>query len=73
MSSMDTDHSVLKSHIFLSPSEDHYVSLTMYRVCIVCVPGSIYAMTKAAMGQLSKNLACEWAKDGIRVNNVAPW
>jgi Tropinone reductase 1 len=30
-------------------------------------------MTKAAMGQLSKNLACEWAKDGIRVNNVAPW
>ncbi|MEW5317611.1 MAG: hypothetical protein WDW38_008895 [Sanguina aurantia] len=35
--------------------------------------GSIYAMTKAAMNQLSKNLACEWAKDGIRVNSVAPW
>ena len=25
------------------------------------------------MNQLAKNLACEWAKDGIRVNSVAPW
>jgi Tropinone reductase 1 len=30
-------------------------------------------MTKAAMIQLSKNLAGEWAKNGIRVNTVAPW
>ena len=30
-------------------------------------------MTKASLVQLSKNLACEWAKDGIRVNCVAPW
>ncbi|KAK9829206.1 hypothetical protein WJX72_004485 [[Myrmecia] bisecta] len=35
--------------------------------------GTIYAMTKAAMNQLTKNLACEWAKHGIRVNSVAPW
>ncbi|MBX2841943.1 MAG: SDR family oxidoreductase [Flammeovirgaceae bacterium] len=35
--------------------------------------GSIYGMTKAAINQLSKNLAVEWAKDGIRVNAVAPW
>lgn len=26
-----------------------------------------------AMNQLTKNLACEWAKDNIRVNSVAPW
>jgi Tropinone reductase 1 len=26
-----------------------------------------------AMNQITKNLACEWAKDGIRVNSVAPW
>ncbi len=32
--------------------------------------GSIYAMTKAAMDQVTKNLACEWACDGIRVNSV---
>jgi Tropinone reductase 1 len=35
--------------------------------------GSIYGMTKAALIQLTKNLAGEWATDGIRVNAVAPW
>ncbi|KAL6275784.1 hypothetical protein ACE6H2_019385 [Prunus campanulata] len=35
--------------------------------------GSIYSATKGAMNQLAKNLACEWAKDNIRTNSVAPW
>jgi Tropinone reductase 1 len=35
--------------------------------------GTPYAMTKAAMIQMSRNLAVEWADDGIRVNAVAPW
>lgn len=35
--------------------------------------GAIYGLTKAAMIQLTKNLAGEWAADGIRVNAVAPW
>ncbi|XP_040992200.1 tropinone reductase homolog At5g06060-like isoform X2 [Juglans microcarpa x Juglans regia] len=34
--------------------------------------GSIYSATKGAMNQLTKNLACEWAKDNIRTNCVAP-
>lgn len=34
---------------------------------------SIYASSKGAINQLTKNLACEWAKDNIRVNCVAPW
>ena len=35
--------------------------------------GAVYAMTKAAINQLTKNLAVEWAGDKIRVNAVAPW
>ena len=35
--------------------------------------GAPYAMTKAALIQMTKNLAMEWAADGIRVNAVAPW
>ncbi|MGD2126406.1 MAG: SDR family oxidoreductase [Desulfobacteraceae bacterium] len=35
--------------------------------------GAPYGMSKAAIYQLTKNLAVEWAKDGIRVNAVAPW
>jgi len=35
--------------------------------------GIAYAMTKAAIIQMTKNLACEWANENIRVNAVAPW
>lgn len=34
---------------------------------------SVYGATKGAINQLTKNLACEWAKDRIRTNGVAPW
>ncbi|KAL5723874.1 tropinone reductase I [Ranunculus cassubicifolius] len=35
--------------------------------------GSIYGASKGAINQLTKQLACEWAKDGIRSNCVSPW
>ncbi|KAH0750693.1 hypothetical protein KY290_029925 [Solanum tuberosum] len=34
---------------------------------------SLQGATKGAINQLTKNLACEWAKDNIRSNAVAPW
>ncbi|KAH7667951.1 Short-chain dehydrogenase/reductase SDR protein [Dioscorea alata] len=38
----------------------------------VYVGSAIYAASKGAMNQLTKHLACEWAKDNIRVNCVGP-
>lgn len=35
--------------------------------------GPPYGMTKAAIIQLSRHLAAEWAPQGIRVNTVSPW
>ena len=35
--------------------------------------GSLYAICKAALIQLTKSLAVEWAPHSIRVNSVAPW
>lgn len=35
--------------------------------------GTVYAMSKAALNQLAKNLACEWGRQGLRVNTVCPW
>ena len=35
--------------------------------------GAPYGMAKAALHQMTKNLAVEWADDGVRVNAVAPW
>lgn len=41
---------------------------------VTCIKsGTPYAATKAAMNQLTGNLACEWGLEGIRVNCVAPW
>lgn len=47
---------------------------------IASVAGSIdvqsgppYGMTKAAIIQMTKHLAVEWAMDNIRVNTVSPW
>jgi len=35
--------------------------------------GTCYAMTKGAMTAMTRNLACEWGRFGIRVNLCAPW
>ena len=61
-------HSLLKQHGSASIINIASVSgLTHVRT------GAAYGMSKAAIVQMTKNLACEWAPDGIRVNCVAPW
>ncbi len=35
--------------------------------------GAPYGMTKAALIQMTRHLAVEWAPDGIRVNAISPW
>ncbi len=35
--------------------------------------GVAYGMSKAAMNQMTRNLAVEWASAGIRVNAICPW
>ncbi|HAG81572.1 MAG TPA: tropinone reductase [Cyanobacteria bacterium UBA12227] len=41
--------------------------------CVSNRTGAPYGMTKAAIAQLTKALAVEWAPDRIRINAVAPW
>jgi len=41
---------------------------------VIALPGlSVYGASKAAINQLTKSLACEWACDNIRTNAVTPW
>jgi len=35
--------------------------------------GVAYASAKAGLAQAARTLALEWARDGIRVNTIAPW
>lgn len=60
-----------------------HATLAASRGCVVMVgsvagqvhvgSGAPYAMTKAALDQLTRYLAVEWAPEGIRVNAVEPW
>lgn len=41
---------------------------------LVALPTGVpYAVAKAGLAQAARTMALEWAKDGIRVNTVAPW
>jgi Tropinone reductase 1 len=62
-----------KLHPLLAKSKGSVVSVVSVAGLTHLRTGSPYGMTKAALIQLTKNLAVEWANDGIRANAVAPW
>ncbi|KAB2630623.1 tropinone reductase-like protein [Pyrus ussuriensis x Pyrus communis] len=44
-----------------------------YHLCQLAYPLLKASENARAVIQIAKNLACEWAKDNIRTNTVAPW
>lgn len=61
------------SHPYLKSSgKGSIVNLGSIAGLVALPTGSPYAMTKAALTQLTRNLAVEWAEDFIRVNCIAP-
>ncbi|KAJ7964561.1 Tropinone reductase-like [Quillaja saponaria] len=60
------------AHPLLKASEQGSIVFISSMASLVSLgTGSPYAARKAAINHLTKNLACEWAKDNIRINCVA--
>ncbi|XP_019177315.1 PREDICTED: tropinone reductase homolog [Ipomoea nil] len=83
----DEDYSVTMSTNFEAPYHLSQLSYPLLKatghgsiVFVSSVAGllavpycSLYSGSKGAINQVTRSLACEWAKDDIRVNAVAPW
>ncbi|CZI43345.1 TPA: SDR family oxidoreductase [Legionella pneumophila] len=54
-------------------SQGNIVNIASISGLIDDASGAPYGMSKAAMIQLGKHLAVEWARDSIRINTIAPW
>lgn len=61
-------------HTYLKKSKDgSVVNIASVSGLASTSSGVVYGMTKAAMIQMTRYLAVEWAEDKIRVNAIAPW
>ncbi|XP_024028084.1 tropinone reductase homolog At1g07440 isoform X2 [Morus notabilis] len=66
-------HMCQLSHPLLKASGEASIVFISSIASVISLPvGTMYAVTKAEMNQLTKNLACEWAQDNIRSNCVLP-
>lgn len=54
-------------------SQGNIVNIASISGLVDDASGAPYGMSKAAMIQLGRHLAVEWAKDNIRINAIAPW
>jgi tropinone reductase I len=66
-------HALLKRGASVSACGASVVNVASVSGLTFTSTGVPYAMTKAALLQMTRGLAVEWAKDGVRVNAVAPW
>ncbi|KAJ4835277.1 beta ketoadipate:succinyl-CoA transferase, tr1 [Turnera subulata] len=61
------------AHPLLKASENGSIVFISSVAGTVALPMvSVYSASKGAINQLTKDLACEWAKDNIRTNTVSP-
>ncbi len=60
-------------HLKGAPGGASVVNIGSVAGSVMVGSGAPYAMTKAAMDQLTRYLAVEWGADNIRVNAVNPW
>ncbi|XXG55371.1 hypothetical protein AAC387_Pa03g3055 [Persea americana] len=69
-----TFHLTQLAHPLLKASgKGSIVFLSSIASLVAVSSGTPYSASKGALNQFTKNLACEWAKDNIRTNCVAPW
>lgn len=62
------------THPLLKESRNGSVVFISSSAAEIALPSiAIYSATKGAIDRLTKCLACEWAKDNIRINTVSPW
>ncbi len=61
------------AHTLLKASRGCIVNIASVAGSVAVRSGAPYAMTKAALDQMTRYLAVEWAADGIRVNAIDPW
>ena len=66
-------HTCRLGHDLLRRAKGSIVNIASVAGLTHLCTGTPYAMTKAAMIQMTRNLAVEWAADRIRVNAIAPW
>ncbi|KAI3938691.1 hypothetical protein MKW92_018376 [Papaver armeniacum] len=62
-----------KSYLLLTSGSGSIVFITSVAGVVAVPMASTYAACSGAIHQITKTLACEWAKDQIRANSVAPW
>ncbi|KAG8649350.1 hypothetical protein MANES_08G079601v8 [Manihot esculenta] len=68
-----TYHLCQLSHPLLKESGNGSIINISSITSVAATPlSAIYAASKGVINQITKNLACEWAKDMIRVNAISP-